>query len=111
MKHFTDSLILFLVACLCLSACSGSDDVSYAGSSSDCYISAFTLGQLRRTVHTTSSTGQDSTYTISFSGSLYPMAIDQRQQTITNTEPLPMNTRLSAVVVSITAQGDRKSVV
>ena len=105
MKHFTDSLILFLVACLCLSACSGSDDVSYAGSSSDCYISAFTLGQLRRTVHTTSSTGQDSTYTISFSGSLYPMAIDQRQQTITNSEPLPMNTRLSAVVVSITAQG------
>lgn len=105
MKHFTDSLILFLVACLCLSACSGSDDVTYGEGSSDCYISAFTLGQLRRTVHTTSSTGQDSTYMISFSGSLYPTVIDQRQQTITNAEPLPMNTRVSAVVVTVTAQG------
>lgn len=105
MKHFTDSLILFLVACLCLSACSGSDDNNYLESSSDCYISAFTLGQLRRTVHTKSSSGQDSAYTISFSGALYPSVIDQRQQTITNAEPLPMNTRVSAVVVSITAQG------
>ena len=47
----------------------------------------------------------DSSYTVAFSGNLFPIAIDQRRQIITNIEELPLNTHLNAILVTIAAKG------
>lgn len=98
--HITAILLSF---CFILSSCMSSDEeeVEY---SSQCYISAFTLGQMARTMHTTDSLGNDSTYTLSFNGSQYPLLIDQRNHLITNVDSLPTGTRLLALA-TITGTG------
>lgn len=63
------------------------------------------LGQMRRTVTTTNASGNDTTYTVSFSGSYYPLSINQVKQTITSSVPLPVGTRINAVLVSATFDG------
>lgn len=68
--------------------------------SRDCLISAVTLGTLNCTYHTTSSTGGDSTYTGSITGSSYPMYIDQLNDRIYNPDSLPVGTDVSKVVFS-----------
>lgn len=68
--------------------------------SRDCLISAVTLGTLNCTYHTTSSTGGDSTYTGSITGSSYPMYIDQLNNRVYNPDSLPVGTDVSKVVFS-----------
>ena len=99
--------ILTVVLTLCvgmLSCLHDNDDETVL--SEQCYISSFTLGQMKRTLHTLSTTGTDSTYTVAFSGSLYKLLIDQRAQTITNRDSLPVGTRLEAVLATITGTGE-----
>ena len=103
MKRSTLHIFWLVSAALILSSCLGSDDTDTA--SSDCYIQSFSLGMMKRTVHVTKSDGSDSTYTISYSGSYYPMTIDQRANTIVNTDPLPTETRVDSVLATITATG------
>lgn len=98
------SLLALISALLVTSACSSSSD-SNVVRTSNCAIRSFSLGQLRRILHTTNSAGTDSTYTLSFSGSLYPMVIDQLGGNITNAEPLPLGTRLDAALATISADG------
>lgn len=93
-----------LTCCLVGFSCSESSD-DEATISERCYISSFTLGQFKRILHTTSSTGADSTYTVAISGSLYPMLIDQRNQTITNRDSLPLGSQVGAILASITGTG------
>lgn len=81
------------------------DDEESAELSDECYISAFTIGQVKRTLHMKGSEGQDSTYQVSISGSLYKMLIDQRMQVITNRDSLPTGTQLGAVLVTLTNKG------
>lgn len=81
---------------------SDEEEIEY---SSLCFINSFTLGQMSRTMHTADSEGNDSTYTLSFSGSLYKIIIDQRQQTITNCDSLPTGTRLSHILATIIGTG------
>lgn len=68
--------------------------------SRDCLITAVTMGTLNVTYHTTSSTGGDSTYTGSVTGSSYPMYIDQLNNHIYNPDSLPVGTDVSKVVFS-----------
>lgn len=103
MKRFHTLLALLLVSTSFV-ACVSSDD-NEESLSSDCYISSFTLGTMRRIVHTTGASGQDSTYYVTFSGTYYPLTIDQRKGTITNTEPMPYGTVLGNALANIAAQG------
>lgn len=91
------SLLATLAALLTLGACDTSSDSSYEPSR-DCAITAVGLGSLKRVLHTTSSEGKDSTYTVAVTGSLYPMYIDQLENHIFNADSLPKGTDLSRVV-------------
>ena len=103
MKNFLYTLTALVLGSVAVLSCSSSDDdVEY---SDQCYISSFVLGQMRRTLHTTDSEGNDSVYYLSFSGSAYQMLIDQRNQTITNRDSLPLGTRLEAALATITSSG------
>lgn len=91
-----------LLAVLWFSSCKDTDEVVLG---TDCYISNFTLGYVKRTIHTVGTSGQDTTYTISYSGSYYPMTIDQVKETITNEDSLPTNSRVEAVLATVSSSG------
>lgn len=96
----TIGLLLMTVAMMmsCLNS-SDSDSTSYT----DAAISSFSIGNLQRTIHTTSSTGADSTYTTTVSGALYDFEIDQLGCRIFNPDSLPMGTDVSRVLVTMSA--------
>ena len=102
MKRLVYILIGFALLLAFVPACKEDEETALT---SDCYISSFTLGALKRHVHYTDSTGHDTTYLISFSGSYYPLNIDQRAGTILLREPLPMETKINAVTATATFQG------
>ena len=58
---------------------------------------------MKRIVHTTSSTGADSTYKVSVTGSDYKFSIDQVNHSIFNADSLPQGTDVSKVLCSVTA--------
>ncbi len=97
------SLLALLLTLIVASACNSSSDDSYVYTSA-CAIKSFTLGKLKRTVHTTTSDGRDSTYTITFNGSLYALTIDQVRRKIYNAERFPMGTSLRTLA-TISADG------
>lgn len=74
-----------------VSSCLGTDEAEYT-LYNDTAISAVTLGTMTRTLHTLSSTGEDSTYTKTYSGSAYTMFIDHANGLIYNADSLPTNT-------------------
>lgn len=94
--------ILCTVAAILSASCA--DEVTYEYSS-DCSITSFTLGSITRTMHTTDSDGEDSTYTITYSGSYYPMTIDQVNRKIYNRDSLPYGSSVKSVLATISAYG------
>lgn len=105
MKRTHYILAALLTLCLGVASC-GSSDSEEVVLSEQCYISAFSLGQMKRVLHATASDGKDSTYHVAFSGSLYKLLIDQRAQTITNRDSLPIGTRLESVLATVTGTGN-----
>ncbi len=95
----------FVMLTLTMQLVSCSEDEQTYTLSNDCYISGLSLGYARRTVHTLSSKGEDSTYTVTFNGKYYPMTIDQREGRIYNADSLPRETRTSAILATISASG------
>ena len=94
------ALILFsVVLASCIS--SSSETVTY----SDTALTGFTLGTLKskRTYHVTTKSGNDSTYTVTttYSGSSFPMHINQNTNEVYNTDSLRYGTDLSKVVCTI----------
>lgn len=83
-----------------MGACSSDDETSSTTDTRQCALTALTMGTLKRTMHTTSSTGADSTYTVSVTGSLYPISIDQVNNRVYNIDSLPVGTDISKVVFS-----------
>ncbi len=106
-KNSIRILLLALAACLTFAACDTSSSTSDSESSTDCAITAVTLGTLLRTINTVSpNTGADTTYTVNVTGSLYPMYIDQVNNRIYNADSLPVGTRIDKVVFStLTSSG------
>lgn len=104
MKRHAFFIPVLLTIVVALSSCTGSDVDDYTYSS-NCYIKSMTLGQMRRTVTTKTQAGNDTTYTVGVTGSYYPLQIDQRRQTITSATPLPMNTRISNILVTVEFDG------
>ena len=69
---------------LLLASCMKSKDNNVT-LASDTAITSFSLGTMKRIVHTTSSTGADSTYKVSVTGSDYKFSIDQVNQFLMRT--------------------------
>jgi len=87
-----------LVAVAALSSCLGDDDTT---TYDEAGITGFTLGTLKRTLHTTTASGADSTYMGSVTGSNYSFYIDQVNGLIYNPDSLPVNTNTKKCVVTI----------
>lgn len=102
MKHLTYTLVALFTIAATFVACKSDDDVEY---SSDCYIKSMVLGNLSRTIHSTTSDGRDTVYNVTLTGSAFPMAIDHVAGTITNATALPIGTNISAVTSTVTSQG------
>lgn len=91
------ALLMALITGLAMGSCDTSADIDYEFSRS-CVVTAATLGNLNRTMHTLSSTGADSTYITKVNGADYPLYIDQLNNRIYNADSLPVGTDISKVV-------------
>ena len=103
MKKYIFPLLAILTLPLTMTSCF--DDEEEVVYSEDCYIAAFSLGSMKRSLYTKGSDGLDSSYTTTFTGTYFPMTIDQRRLTIENLDSLPVRTRLAAVLTSCSFQG------
>lgn len=93
------ALLLSLMLNIAFVGCDTSSDVDYE-ISRDCLVSGVTLGNLQRTLHTLSSKGEDSTYVVTVTGTMYPIHIDQKNNLIFNLDSLPVGTDVSKVTFS-----------
>lgn len=84
---------------LLLPSCLGNDDDATVYD--DVAVTSFTLGTLNRYVTKTTSAGNDTTYKVSYTGSLYKMAIDHVGCRIFNNDSLPIGTDLKHVVCTL----------
>lgn len=105
MKIATRYLALCLGILLLTTSCLGDDEeIVYT---SDCALLTFSLGNITYKYPTTitSSTGEDSTVTVSttIAASKYTFTIDQKTSRVFNVDSLPYNTPLDKVVVKATA--------
>ena len=87
-------------------ACFNDDDVDTT-MASDCIITNLTLGTLNRYLLTKNAAGEDSTYRVTVTGSLYPMSIDHFKRPgyncdgrIWNRDSLPYGTDITKVTFS-----------
>ena len=95
------SVLITLLFSSCLSS---SNDETVVGD--ECAITSMVIGTLNRTVTTKKSTGEDTSYVTTLSGSVYPMYIDQINREIYNPDSLPLGTDVKKVVFSsISADG------
>lgn len=94
------SLAVLSVSLAC--SCKDEDEVVLG---TDCYISSFTLGNVKRQVTAVNSAGQDTTYTISYSASFFPMTVNQLDGTIANKDSLPVNSDVKAVLATVESSG------
>lgn len=110
MKKGLINLGLLLSVLTVLTGCLSNDDTEII-TYDDTAITAFSLGTMTRTIHTTSSKGEDSTYTASVTGSKYAFAIDQQRGLIYNVDSLPVGTRVSNVLCNITTKNSGVAVI
>lgn len=103
MKIRFTPLIVIVSALFMLSSCLSSDNDNNYDYYEDTAISAFSLGTLNRYLHTTTSSGEDSVYTTTVTGSNYEMTIDHMGGKIYNTDSLPYGTDVEHVIASVTA--------
>lgn len=96
----TLTFAIFLLVALTATSCLGDNDYDYTYTD-DTAITSFTLGTLKRTIHTTSSTGEDSTYTTTVDCSDYVFYIDQATNTVYNPDSLPLGTDNAHALVSV----------
>ena len=104
MKHIT-TISLLLLTLLCATAClgSGNDETTLYD---DAAIVSFSVETLKCYGHTTSSTGEDSTYTATVTVLNYAFTIDQVGHRIFNRDSLPLGTDVSHVVCNITTRNN-----
>lgn len=96
---------MMLSALLSLTLSSCDNDEESVALSDQCYISSFTLGTVRQQRFATDSEGNDSSYTTTFAGRLFPMTIDHRTLTIENPDSLPVHSHVGAVLATVNASG------
>ncbi len=103
-KEYIYPLLAILMLPAFLTSCIKDDDDT-TELSERCYISAFSLGTLKRSMYAKTSAGMDSIYTTTYSGTAFPLTINQRNDTIENYDSLLVRTQLNKVIVSVTFEG------
>ena len=103
-KRYIYTLCMAWVTALALTSCLGDDETTDVSSYDDMAITAFSVSSVKRVIHTTTSTGTDSTYVTTVNSGLPVFSIDHYNQEIYNLTPLPANCDLTKVVVSITSK-------
>lgn len=99
MKKITSlTAALLLLVCTMLVGCN--DDTYSSETSGECIITNVTLGSLKCYRTTTASTGEDSVYKVTVTGSRYPMTIDHTNLRIFNADSLPVGTDVRKIVFS-----------
>lgn len=96
------SWTLVLLSVLFISSCNNDDGTVLA---TDCYIRNFTLGNVKRVINSKTTSGNDTTYLVSYAAGYYPMVIDQVAGTIENKDSLLVNSLVSAILVNIESSG------
>lgn len=105
MKRKFFAFILLITAGLSLSSCLSSDEETNIEYTHDTAITAFSLGDMTRYYSGIStSTGKDTTFSATVTGTNYKFYIDQTNRKIYNPDSLPVGTKTSAVLVSATAK-------
>ena len=104
MKRKFLAFILLASAGLSLSSCLGSDDDTNIEYTHDTAITAFSLGTLTRYYMGKTAAQKDTTFSASVTGTNYKFVIDQTNRLIYNADSLPMGTKTSAVLATITAK-------
>lgn len=103
MKESILSLSLCVFSVLWICSCKNEENEVVLGN--DCYISSFTLGNVKRLINTVNSEGRDTAYTISYNASYFPMTINQLDGTIANKDSLPVNSDVRAVLAVVVSPG------
>jgi len=98
-------ICMLLVAMAGMTSCLSSSD-NETTTYTDGAISYFALGTMNRYIHTTNSTGGDSIYKTTFTGSSYAFHIDQINRRIFNTDSLPIGTDVAHVLVSLSTKNN-----
>lgn len=96
----TTALVTAVFAAALSCSCMSDSSSSSTASDGNCAITRMTLGNIPRTIHTKTSTGEDSSYVTTVAGAAYAMYIDQLTQEIYNHDSLPANTMASKIVFS-----------
>ena len=105
MKRKFFAFILLITAGLSLASCLSSDDDTNIEYTHDTAITAFSLGDMTRYYSGKStSTGKDTTFSATVTGTNYKFVIDQTKREIYNLDSLPVGTKTSAVLVTATAK-------
>lgn len=94
------TIYLMLAAMVVCSSCLSSSD-SDVTLYNDAVITSFTLGTVKRHLHTTTSAGNDSVVTTTVAGSGYKFNIDQVNRRIYNSDSLPVGCDVSRVLCTI----------
>lgn len=97
-KHQVGKVLAPFFVLLAIASCSTDNTTTEA--TSYCAVTNVTLGSQKCVKHTTAQDGSDSTYTVSISGSYYPMYIDQVNGLIYNGDSLPYGTDQQHIVLS-----------
>lgn len=98
-----------MVVMTALVSCLETDEPEFVYSK-DTAISYFSVGNLKRTVHTKSSKGVDSTYREEVYGSYYKFYIDQQAGKIYNPDSLPQGIDPKHIIVNITSKNSARVV-
>ncbi len=103
MKRKLSTFVWLIMATCMLSSCLNDSDeeVTYYN---DTAVTAFTLGTVKRFLHTTSSKGADSIYKSPVTGSNYTFVIDQATRQIYNPDSLPFACENNAILATISTK-------
>lgn len=97
-KHHVGKVLAPLFVLLAIASCSTDNTTTEA--TGYCAVTNVTLGSQKCVKHVKAQDGSDSTYTVSISGSYYPMYIDQVNGLIYNGDSLPYGTDQQHIVLS-----------
>ncbi len=98
-KAYVYLLMALVVAPFVLGSCM-TDEEDNTEYTDQCYISAFSLGNLKQRHFTKNSEGKDSVFYTTFVGGSFPMTINQRTDTIENLDSLPLHACVDRVLVT-----------
>lgn len=104
MRRILSPFAILLAALWICSSCLKSDDDDVVVSYDDTAITTFVLGTVNQYLHTTSSTGEDSIYKKTVTGSNYKFYIDQLNHEIYNPDSLPMGCDVAHVLCTISSK-------